>query len=195
MLHKRISALAILFALAAGAFAYEVRISKLNTWELTFASKAPRSIEVTEENKLVLYRYVIYQVTNNTAQDVDFYPTFQLETEDGAVTNSLIYAEAYKQLEGRFGKGLLDSSHVAGVIKPGETRKGVAIFKGADPASDVLTVYVAGLSGDIKSQKNSEGKLTVLYRTYKLVYQRPGDEYDLSRDAVTLKSSEWVWRE
>ena len=195
MLHKKACALAILFALAAGAVAYEVRISKLNTWELAFTSKAPRSIEVFEDNQSVLYRYIIYQVTNNTAQDVDFYPTFQLETEDGTVTNSLIYVEAYKQLEGRFGKELLDSARIAGVIKPGETRKGVAIFKGVDLASDVLTVYVGGLSGDIKSQKNAEGKLTVLYRTYKLIYQRPGDEYDLSIDAVTLKSSEWVWRE
>ena len=195
MLHKKVSALAILLALAAGAVAYEVRISKLNTWELAFASKPPRSIEFVQDSQPVQYRYVIYRVTNNTSQDIDFYPTFQLETEDGTVTNSQIYVEARQQLEKRFGKELLDSSRISGVIKPGETKEGVAIFKDVDAASDVLTVYVGGLSGDIKSQKNQEGKLTVLYRTYKLVYQRPGDQYDLSIDSVTLKSSEWVWRE
>jgi len=194
MLRNYMCAIAMLAGLAAGAIAYEMRVSRLNTWELDFSSKPPRSIEVYENGAMEEYRYILFQVTNNTSQDVDFYPTFQMETEDGKLYTSIPSPDIAKRLRERFGRELVDTAAISGIMKPGDTRKGVAVFKGVNGTSDVLTVYVGGLSGDLIVEKDAEGKLVPLYRTFKLVYTREGDEYDLAIDQVNRKSAEWVWR-
>jgi len=194
MLRKSISAVAILLGIVAGVLAYEMRISRLNSWELTFTSKPPRAVEFVENGALVNYRYVVYEVKNNTSQDVDFFPTFVMETEDGVTYAAQIFPAVVKRVQEHYGKQVLDTTKITGVLKVGESKKGVAVFRGVNGASDTLTVYVGGLSGDLKSEKTPEGEIVVLYRTYKLVYGRPGDEFVLALDPVNLKSAEWVWR-
>ena len=141
------------------------------------------------------YTYVVYKVTNNTSQDVDFFPTFQIEADDETVTCANVSPKVANVVSERFGRKILDSNKVRGILKPGETRDGIAIFSGVDPASDTLTLYAYGFSGDLKTSRDAEGKVETLYRTYKLVYSRPGDEFVVAIDPVTLKSTEWIWRE
>jgi hypothetical protein len=194
MSHRYACSLLLCLALAAGVAGYEQRISKLGTWELAFTSRPPRAIETIENGALVNYRYVIYEVKNETSQEIDFFPTFQIETDTGKTFDAQVFPAISKRIQERFGKEVRDQTTVTGVLKPGQSRKGVALWKGVEPGSDVLNVYVGGLSGDLKTEKTQDGKLTVLYRTYKLVYGRPGDSFDLSIDPVELKSTEWVWR-
>jgi len=197
MLHKKGIALVIFFAFAAGALAYDIRVSRLNSWELTFESRPPRVMSLVEEDTLVNYTYVIYQVTNNTPQEIDFYPTFEIETDDGSVHRAQLFPDIAARLAERFGKDILNTSKIAGIIKPGETKRGVATFKDVDTGSDKLNVYVGGLSGDLKveREKTDGERVVTLYRTFKSVYYRPGDEFDVEIDPVILESSEWVWRE
>ncbi len=194
-MRKGLCAFVVLVAVTAGAYAYVNRVSRLNTWELAFSSKPPRVMEVTEDGNLSQYTYIIYEVTNKTSEDIDFYPTFQMETDNGKVFTAGIYPTFFSLISERFGKEILPFSKIIGIIKPGETKKSVAIFKNADPASDMLTVYVAGLSGDFTLKRTQSGKLIVRYKTFKMCYARPGDAFQASLDPVTLKSTAWVWRE
>ena len=194
-MRKGLCAFVVLVAVTAGAYAYVNRVSRLDTWEIAFSSKPPRVLEVTEGGSLSQYTYVIYEVTNKTSEDIDFYPTFQMEADNGKVFTAGIYPTVFAQLSKRMGKDLLSFSKITGIIKSGETKKGVAVFKGADPAADTLAIYVTGLSGDFTLKKTESGKLVALYKTFKLCYARPGDEFQASLDPVTLKSTEWVWRE
>ena len=117
-----------------------------------------------------------------------------METEKGKLYTAGIYSTIAKRVQQHFGRDVLDATKMAGILKAGETRRGVAVFRDVDGTSDVLTVYVSGLSGDLKVDKSADGKVSVLYRTYKVMYARAGDEFDLALDPVTLKSTEWVWR-
>ena len=195
MLHKKLCVVAVVLGLAAGAFAYEIRVSRLNTWELAFDSKPPRVIQIVENGQLDNYTYIIYTVTNNGAETVDFYPTFQIEADEAKTCIAQVFPQVTSAINDRFRLDALDNAQIAGPLKPGETKNGIAIIKNVDASARSLAVYATGLSGDFKSDTNAEGKLVIFYRTFKMVYWRPGDDFHVAIDPVVLKSSEWVWRE
>jgi len=194
MFYRKAAVIAVVLGLALGAYAYEIKVTRLNSWELAFSANPPRTIRVAEHKTSALYTYIVYEVTNGTTQDVDFFPTFQIDTETGKSFTAGIYPAIDKLLTKRFGKDVLDFGHIKGIIKPGETKKGLAVFREVDPAAHSLTVYVGGISGDVKTQADAEGKLEVLYRTYKLVYKRSGDEFHVTVAPVTLESADWIWK-
>ncbi len=194
-MHKSLSVCAIVAALVVGAYAYEMRVSRVNTWELDFSSKPPRVMELAEDGGLAEYTYVVYEVTNKTEEDISFHPTFEIETElSEKAYRSGVYPKIYELLRTRLGEELLSFSKIIGVISPGKTKKGVAVFKGVDAGADELSVYVTGLNGDLKRTTNAEGEVEVQYRAYKLIYKRPGDEFVASLDPVILKGTDWIWR-
>jgi hypothetical protein len=195
MLRKVACAFVLCVTLAMAAYAAQMRISKLNTWELDFSVRPPHVIHVAEVDTGILYTYVLYEVKNDTSQDVDFFPAFQAEDSNGKVYTAGIYPAAEAAIKAEDGRSILGFSAIAGNIKPGEKKRGMAIFKNVDAASNKLTLYVSGLSGDFKTDKNAEGQLVTMYRTYKTVYFRPGDQWHVMINPVTLKDSEWVWRE
>ena len=193
-MRKAASFLVVLAVVTAGAYVYAQRFSRLNSWELTFASKPLRVLEVRERTGINPYTYILYEITNNTDSAVDFYPGFEIETADGEVTTASVKPVIFSKIVADSVGEILSFQDMAGVIEPGETKKGVAIFEGVDPAADVLAAYVTGLTGDFVTRATEEGAVRVLYRTYKMIYRRPGDEYHAQLDPVKLLSSEWVWR-
>lgn len=193
MLRKLLSTMAITAVVTLGAYAYAQRLSRLNSWELDFSCKSPRVIERVEGSKLEVYTYVVYEVTNRTGVEVDFYPTLEIETDNGEVTRSGVYPEVFAIISESFVSTVLDFKDMIGIIKPGETKRGIAIFKGSDPGTDKLTIYVAGLTGDFKTHEE-DGAVVAYYRTYKLVYKRPGDRFQAGLDPIKLESTEWIWR-
>ncbi|MHC4712644.1 MAG: hypothetical protein ACYTAN_05140 [Planctomycetota bacterium] len=194
MLRKIYATVAVTAVVTLGAYAYAQRLSRLNSWELDFACNSPRVIEMVEEGALQVYTYVIYEVTNRTGSEVDFYPTFEIETDDGKVTRSGIYPNAFLAIRKELARDMFDFKDMVGVMQPGESKRGVAVFKNSDPGTDRLTVYVGGLTGDFKTQVE-DNAVVAYYRTYKLVYRRPGDQFSAGIDPITLESTEWVWRE
>jgi hypothetical protein len=191
---RRISLVLVVAALTTAAYGYQITSSKIDSWELTFSSKPPRVLEVVENEKRVEYTYVVYDVANKTTQEVDFYPCFQVETDGGKVYTAGAWPSVEERIAERFGKDILGCRDMVGAMKPGETRRGVAIFKRIDPAADRLTLYVSGLTGDYKMEPDAEGKAVARYRTLKAVFYRPGDEWAETIDPVTRETTEWVWR-
>ena len=193
-MRKAASFLAVLAVVTAGAYVHAQRLSRLNSWELSFASKPLRVLEVRERAGINPYTYVLYEVTNHTDGAIDFYPGFEIETADGEVTAASVKPLIFSKILADSVREILSFQEMAGVIEPGETKRGVAIFEGVDPSADLLTVYVSGLTGDFVTRTAEEGAVRVLYRTYKMLYRRPGDEFHAQLDPVKLLSSEWVWR-
>jgi len=193
-MRRTLGTLVVTALVAAAAFSYEIRFSRLDTWELDFESNPPRVYEIKEGDALGQYTYIIYRVTNNTDEEIDFFPTFEIETEAGVLHRSGLYPKAYERIVKGETEKILSFPKIARTLKPGQTRRGVAVFKGVDPAADELTVYVTGLSGDMKLRRDKEGRIKAEYKTYKLIYSRPGDAYAAALDPVKLESSEWIWR-
>jgi len=191
---KAFCTLVVSAVVVLGGYAYGQRLSRLNSWELGFSCRTPRVIEMSEADGVAVYTYVLYEVTNSTETEIDFYPTLELETEDGACARAKVYPTVFAAITEPMTHKVLRFSEITGALKPGETKSGVAIFKGADPGANKLSLYVTGLSGDFKTQDLEDGSIKAFYKTYKLVYSRPGDEFNASLDPVKLTDTEWVWR-
>jgi hypothetical protein len=99
------------------------------------------------------------------------------------------------------------------VIKPGETVRCVAIFKGFSREMDRLKIIVRGLTNDVRVFKADEEARTlekskkaaeelppslppherkIIERALVLRYYRPGDEYYRTLDAFEFEGREWV---
>ncbi len=116
-------------------------------------------------------------------------------TDGGKTYTAGVYPGAEEWVENRFGKDIQGFNGIRGAIKPGETKRGVAVFKSVDPAADKLVLFVQGLTGDYKMEKGENGKLSPMYRTLKIAFYRPGDAWEVAVDPVTLESKEWIWRD
>jgi hypothetical protein len=180
-------------AVTLGAYCYGQRLSRLNTWELAFQSRTPRVTYVVENGESIPYTYVVYEVTNENAEQIDFYPTFKIETPNAKPVKAMRYPTVFAKIN----EALNDKavSKINGALKPGESRRGIAIFRGADPAVDEFVIYATGLAGDFKKAPNEAGEYVTMCKTYKLAYKRPGDSYDANLDPIELDKAEWVWHE
>ena len=192
----KISAIfAVLVALAAGAVGYEIKVNKLGSWELGFSARPPRTIELATEQGKENYTYVVYEIKNDTQEEINFIPSLQLQADGGDAVTGDSYGAAAKEIRRIVGGNLLDQAGITGCIKPGETRRGVAIWKNFEPGARQLTLYVQGLSDDFKMVKNENGHMLTMYRTYKLTYRRTGSAEHVAINPVQLVTCEWIWRE
>ena len=185
-----------------------------SAWQLDFKFHDPQRIvlQFPGDSGRTAYWYVLYEVTNNTGRDRGFYPSFQLVTdtlqvvEGGADIRPSVYdaiAARYKE-EFPF---LAPPAAIIGLILQGEenARASVAVFRTFDAEADSFTVYVSGLSGEIKRIGNPGLKPTqdesgdtprsfILRRTLAIAYELPGDSRTRARATPVRRSREWVMR-
>ncbi len=193
-MRKALSFLAVLAVLTAGAYVHAQRLMRLDSWELDYKGRPPRVIEIREDMDLRSYTYVIYEVTNNTDTEIDFHPAFEIETNEARIRRAVSRPDVFARINARSLHELKPFRSMKGPIRPGETKRGVAIFETVDTAANTLTVYVSGLTGDFVTRTLEDGQVKALYRTYKSVYYRPGDGFQVTLEPVSLVSSEWIWR-
>ena len=80
------------------------------------------------------------------------------------------------------------------IIKAGETRRCVAIFRGVSKQMDRLTIEINGLTNDIIIEAVADHQRKITEKVYQIVYKRPGDEFYPSMDAMSFVSKGWVDR-
>jgi hypothetical protein len=164
------------------------------SWELKFRFGDPQrvSVNVPGEQEPVLYWYMLYTVENPSKQEVDFYPQFDLVTDTIKVVPSevRISPEAFQAIKRRTSDPLLlTPEKIVGKLQRGadRVRHGVAIFRDFDPKAKAFTVYVSGLSGEMKRVKNpgfdkekpegaDNARYMVLRKTLAIPYRFPGSE-------------------
>jgi len=156
--------------------------------------------------------YMLYQVTNNTGQEVGFYPSFRLVTDTlqvvvgGADIPPSVYDAITARHKGEF-PFLAPPARVTGRLLQGEenARASVAVFRPFDREANSFTVYASGFSGEIQrspnpafdtKQKESESnpRSFILRRTLAIIYALPGAPEKRWWAKPVRRTREWVMR-
>lgn len=134
------------------------------SWEFEFRFLDPRRIEVQlpGESHPSVYWYMVYTVTNTSTRSRQFYPMFQLVTEDLQVADtdmgiSPLVFEAIRERHRATHKFLVSPSKVSdGEVGVGDdyARESVAIWRDIDANLNTFTIYAAGLSGETMLMRN-----------------------------------------
>ena len=144
-------------------------------WELKFEPTPPTRIEVGTQT----YWYMLYTVTNNAGEDVDFHPEIvrlnEIETElpaeharaqpqnaariivDPAIVG--LQSAVFRAIQERHKKThpfLATPVNAIGKLLQGRdnARTSVAVFRDLDPRVSKFTIYVSGLSGERITKPN-----------------------------------------
>jgi hypothetical protein len=183
------------------------------SWELKFQSTIPQRIVVDGRG----YWYITYMVTNKTDREQQWLPTFEMLTDKGNVVQSDgkdIPSKVFDTIKTREKKPLLEpADKIAGTLRMGdaEAREGAAIWSEPDPRMGRFSVFVQGISGEVRQFKKVDGALVelkqgadykgvkpedlvILRKTLQLNYFINGDEVYPGEDVVNEKPQQWVMR-
>lgn len=184
------------------------------SWQLDVKFHDPQRIDVRLPGDAhhTTYWYMLYEVTNSTRQDRQFFPSFRLVTstlkviEGGAEVHPLVYDAIAARHKEEF-PFLAPPTKVAGLLLQGEAnaRASAAVFRTFDPEADGFTIYAAGFSGEIERMANPAFKpkakesehnprFFILRRTLAIRYDLPGDASTRSKATPIRRTREWVMR-
>jgi hypothetical protein len=188
-------------------------VPPLGSWQLDLELHGdPQPIQITlpGDAQSRTYWYILYTVINNTGQDVDFYPQFDLFTD----TFKLYHADVkprdlvFDAIQARYKTTipLLEPvNNVMGTILQGRdnARDSVAIFEDFDPNAHHARIFISGLSNETiqvdipagaPDPKTQKTKTVLLRKTLMLEYQVPGDRMNLENRSMLYRSREWIMR-
>lgn len=194
-------------------------------WELTFEHGKPKRIVVDVPGRgRRAFWYMTYRVTNETEQDQEFLPFFEMVTSEGEVLRSdrNIPRVVFDTIKARERNEFLEpATKIAGIVRVGEdqARDGVAIWpepervvNGEEMGS--FSIFITGISGEVVTYKIVKGELVpiepakaaeqlkgvkeedivILRKTLQLNYIVTGDNVRPDRDEVHERPEEWVMR-
>ncbi len=170
------------------------------------------ALQLTGDSHPTTFWYMLFEVTNNTGRDVEFYPSFRLVTntlkvvEGGADIPPSVYDAIAARHKGEF-PFLAPPVKVTGRLLQGNAnaRASVAVFCMFDPEANSFTVYGSGFSGEIQripnpafdlNQKESDNnpRSFILRRTLGITYDLPGAPQTRWRAKPVRRTREWVMR-
>ncbi len=182
------------------------------TWQLDFEIHGePRRISIIlpGDAEPRSFWYLLYTITNNTGQDVEFYPQFELMTDTFKLYNAgdKVRRPVFEAIRKRYAETiplLEPQSMLTGRLLVGKdnARDSVAIFEDFDPNATEASVFVAGLSNEtvkmeISEKAESGEKVTkevLLRKTLMLKYQVPGDRFNPEKRVMLYRDREWLMR-
>lgn len=184
------------------------------SWQLDVKFHDPQriSLRLPGNAEYTTYWYILYEVTNNTGQDRQFFPSFRLVTdtlrvvEGGADIHPLVYDTIAARHKEEF-PFLAPPAKAAGLLLQGEAnaRASAMVFRTFDPEADGFTIYAAGFSGRIERMGNpafnakekesrDNPRFFILRRTLAIQYELPGDPSTRSKATPIRRTREWVMR-
>jgi hypothetical protein len=183
------------------------------SWELKFENAKPQRVVVNGR----AYWYVTYLVTNKTDREQQWLPSFEMLTDKGDVVQSDgkdIPGGVFDAIKKREKKELLEpAAKIAGNLRTGaaEAREGVAIWAEPNPEMGRFSIFIQGISGEVRSFKKVDSALVelkqgadykdvknedlvILRKTLQLNYIINGDEVFPGEDVVNENPTAWVMR-
>ena len=159
------------------------------------------------------YWYMLYEVSNNTRRDVEFYPSFEIITNTlhpvrgGDQIRPSVYDAIHRRHRNEF-PFFAPPTKVTGLLLQGKdhARASAAVFRDFDPMANSFTVYVRGLAGEVVRVANpalfggdEEDRGTappsfILQRTLAIEYDLPGDPTTRLWAAPIRRSRHWLMR-
>jgi len=180
--------------------------------DLEFFDPQRMTLRLPGDEHETTFWYVLYQVTNRTGKDVEFYPSFRIVTdtlqvvEGGADVSPAVY-DAIKARHVRQFPFFAPPAKVTGLLLQGEenSRASAAVFRTFDEAASSFTLFISGLSGeservrnpafDVKRGESEENPRAFwLRRTLAVMYDLPGDPQTRASATPVRRSREWVMR-
>jgi len=199
---------------ALPARAQEVIPGAASAWQLNIEFHDPQRITLrlpgTEQE--TTYWYMLYTVTNNTGQDVQFMPSAQLVTDtlDVVTAGDNIHPSVYKDIAALYKKEypfFARSTKVSGLLLQGEenARTSALVFRTFEPKANSFSIYFSGLSGLIdrianpafdtsKPESNDNPRSFTRRLTLALDYVLPGDETSRRAAQPIRKNRRWEMR-
>jgi hypothetical protein len=186
-------------------------------WELSFEFSDPQriSVQLPGRPKLQVFWYVVYRAVNETRQDVEFYPTFEIVTDRfktvpaELATHPAVY-EAVRKRHAKTHPFLVEPVDALGRLLQGEdnARSSVAIWPAFDAEEDIdkFVLFVGGLSGEVVKVRNPGFKASepedeqnnprffVLRKTLAVEYGLPGNLQTQQQASPTRIERSWVMR-
>jgi hypothetical protein len=207
MLPKRRSALSLpriaiawLVALAAvcAVGAYPKPAAVPYRWELNFEAGDLRLFQDSQSGES--YWYFVYKVTNRTGKDQTWAPSLVLFTDTGEILEAGrgVPSRVTDELLALLGNELLeDQNEVIGDLLQGKehAKEGMVVWPAKNLKVNELSLFVAGISGEVARVKNPvTGQEVFLRKTLQRDYLIPGEAAARGSKPIDLAAETWVMR-
>lgn len=150
------------------------------------------------------YFYMTYRVTNNSGDDLQFAPSFDLGNEDGDVVRAGVDVprQVREHLLGLLDNPLLeDQIKILGPLLQGRenAKDGLVIWPAVDLDADELVMYASGFSGETQvvtftDPETSEEVSLTFRKTYMVRYDTPGSLADRGGRPLEVNTQRWIMR-
>jgi hypothetical protein len=133
------------------------------SWQLEFSFLDPERIEVQLPGQAEpeVYWYMVYTVTNRSPRTQDFFPLFQIVTDDLEVADtdigiSPLVFNVIRERHAITHKYMVHPTKAIGPLRSGSDNalESVAIWRDIDLSRNSFRIYAAGLSGEVKFVPN-----------------------------------------
>lgn len=148
--------------------------------------------------------YLTYRVTNNSGQDLQFAPIFDLGNEDGDLVRGGVDVSKYVRdyLDDLLDNPLLeDQISIIGPILQGRenAKDGLVIWRAVDLDADELALYAAGFSGETQivsftDPESGEPVELTFRKTYMVRYATPGTIAGRGSRPLEVETQRWIMR-
>ncbi|MEL6498680.1 MAG: hypothetical protein AAF937_09995 [Planctomycetota bacterium] len=174
-------------------------------WELDFVPGPLRviSLDVPGEGSRPFF-YMTYRVTNNSGEDLQFAPLFEVGNENGDVVRagSDVPRSVRQSLLTLLDNPLLeDQIQIIGPILQGRenAKDGLVIWRAPNLTTDELAVYAAGFSGEtqqveFQNPDTGESETMTFRKTYMVRYTTPGTLVGQGSKPLRVVSERWIMR-
>ncbi len=183
-------------------------------WQLDVRFHDPQRLvlRLPGDREETAFWYLLYEVTNNTGRDRQFYPSVRLVTdtlkvvEAGADINPLVYDVIAARHKREF-PFFAPPAKVTGLSLQGKenARATVAVFRDFDREASSFTIYASGFSGEIdrvanpafdvaREESDDNPRFFTLRRTLVITYDFPGDPDTRERATPIRRARDWVMR-
>ena len=175
-------------------------------WQLEVSAGQLRVATVRTDAGATAYLYFTYSTVNNTGEELEFVPSFELATDDGEVLASGvdIPAQVTREILASLEQPCLeDQIAVIGPIGPGpeNAKHGLVIWPLTDADGDEIRVFGAGFSGEsetleLTDPRTGEARRLVFRKTLMMRFQLPGMVDPASRrsEPFELVEQRWIMR-
>ena len=212
---KKAIILLVLISFAAGvstlsAWPRPSLVSKPGQWTLDVTYEHPRQItvQVPGSSEPQRYWYMIVSLTNNTDQEIPFYPAPEIVTDtfrtvpSGCEVQQLLYDQVKAQYRGSY--PFLESQDFDDhIIRQGKdnTRDFVLFWPDFDPKANQIRFFIGGLSNETTAVNHptrvdeaGNPQKVFLQKTLQLTYLIGVDPSLRSQGSLNFENQEWVMR-
>jgi hypothetical protein len=146
------------------------------------------------------YLYMTYKVVNNSGEDRDFAPWFELATDSGQLVRAgrdvphAVVQELLRRIDSPF---LQDELSVQGRLLQGpeHAREGLVVWNAPDITAGEYTVFAMGFSGETKAVPRPDtGDEVVLRKTLMLVHAGTGRLDPTTGRPLERMQERWIMR-